>query len=241
MNREALRYQQARQEILALIERQGLKPGARLPSEEALGEQLGVSRNTVRDALLTLERDGLVVRRHGMGTYLAAAPAPLQTRLNEILPIPELIRASGCTPGVADLAFDRRTAPAPVHETLQVPVDAPLGVLSLLHLADGKPAIYITYYLIPELSTRLARWEEFDGHMQNLVESSPSLRIYQTVARIHAVSATAEIAAILQLRLHAPVLMFNHTAYTAEGRPVYFSTSYQDSNLLGVMVVRRRT
>ncbi|HEY0700621.1 MAG TPA: GntR family transcriptional regulator [Micromonospora sp.] len=46
-------------------------PGSRLPTERAMAEQLGVSRATVREALNRLERDGLVNRRQGDGTYVA--------------------------------------------------------------------------------------------------------------------------------------------------------------------------
>ncbi len=239
--REALRYQQAREEILSLIKRQVMKPGARLPSEEALGEMLGVSRNTIRDALMTLEQDGVVVRRHGKGTFVAAPPAMLQTRLNEILPIPELIKSSGHAPSVRDLCFELRPGPALAHEILEVPRTEPLGQLSLLHLTDGQPAVYVQYYLIPALTKPKIPWAEFDGRLQDLIETSFGIRVHQTVARIRAVAAPAAIAGRLQVRPRAPLLMFHHTAYSPDGRRLYFSISYQDSNLLGVTVVRRRT
>jgi len=47
------------------------KPGCRLPSEAALARRFAVSTLTLREALARLERDGLVERRHGSGTYVA--------------------------------------------------------------------------------------------------------------------------------------------------------------------------
>ncbi len=48
--------------------------GARLPSEVALAEEYGISRGTVRMALDTLEREGLVERMHRRGTFVSSTP-----------------------------------------------------------------------------------------------------------------------------------------------------------------------
>jgi DNA-binding FadR family transcriptional regulator len=50
----------------------GLKPGERLPAERTLTAQLGVTRNTLRKALDALERDGIIWRHVGKGTFVAA-------------------------------------------------------------------------------------------------------------------------------------------------------------------------
>ncbi len=53
----------------------GLFPtGARLPSEQKLGERFAVSRPVIRDALARLQRDGLVESRKGSGTYVMSRP-----------------------------------------------------------------------------------------------------------------------------------------------------------------------
>jgi len=74
-----------------------LAPGARLPTEQALTIELGVSRTVVREAVAALRADGLVVTRRGSGAYVAdptAGPfriiAPGATSLNNILDVMEL-------------------------------------------------------------------------------------------------------------------------------------------------------
>lgn len=64
------------------IKRSAWAPGTALPTEEALGAQFSVSRITVRRALADLQAQGLVERRHGLGTFVLGdvpAPAPQAT------------------------------------------------------------------------------------------------------------------------------------------------------------------
>ena len=58
------------QRFHALIHDGTLKHGAKLPAERVLAEQLKVSRGSVREAIRTLELQGLVVSKHGSGTFI---------------------------------------------------------------------------------------------------------------------------------------------------------------------------
>ncbi|MEW5718190.1 MAG: GntR family transcriptional regulator [Chloroflexota bacterium] len=233
-------YLQTREHILELIRQPRIQPGDQLPSETALSQTLGVSRNTIRDALMSLEQDGIVFRRHGTGTFVASSPHHLRTSLNRILPIPELIAASGFKPQITDLKISTLGGPSDAHQTLGVPPIEKIQSVALLHLAGKRPAVYITYWLSPALRADHVRWDAFDGHMQNFIERSFHTRIQRTYVRVHAVSATKELAAKLKVKKASPLLKLTHVAYTSTGQPVYCSTSYQDSELLEVTVVRHR-
>ena len=63
-------YRQIADQLRALIERGELPAGARLPPERDLATQLGVSRPSVREALIALEVEGLVEVRMGSGLSL---------------------------------------------------------------------------------------------------------------------------------------------------------------------------
>ena len=76
---------QAKEYLLDLIEEGVYEPGMRLPSESELAGQLGISRPTLREALYTLEQEGTIVRRHGVGTFVATADAlQLESGLEEL-------------------------------------------------------------------------------------------------------------------------------------------------------------
>jgi GntR family transcriptional repressor for pyruvate dehydrogenase complex len=67
-------YELAATKIAQFIRASNLQPGARLPSERVLGEQMGISRTVVREAVKMLATAGLVRVRHGSGLYVADRP-----------------------------------------------------------------------------------------------------------------------------------------------------------------------
>ncbi|MDE2582273.1 MAG: FadR family transcriptional regulator [Rhodospirillales bacterium] len=101
-------------QILQQIVAGTLAEGARLPSEQALCRSFGVSRPTVREALMRLHADGLVATRQGSGTLVLHRPPDRLTRLAEGADIAGLLRCLEVRIGLegqsASLAARRRTA-----------------------------------------------------------------------------------------------------------------------------------
>lgn len=67
-------YQQIADQIRELIERGGFEAGDRLPPERDLAQQLGVSRPSLREALIALDVEGSVEIRSGSGVYVCKPP-----------------------------------------------------------------------------------------------------------------------------------------------------------------------
>lgn len=63
-------YQQVAEQIRHFVRGEGLSPGAKLPGERDLAVRLGVSRPSLREALIALEIEGTVEVRLGSGVYL---------------------------------------------------------------------------------------------------------------------------------------------------------------------------
>jgi GntR family transcriptional regulator len=70
-------YLQIVNQVKYLVAAGRLAPGEEVPSVRALAEQLVINPNTVARAYLELERAGLVVKRHGSGTYVSEEGSPL--------------------------------------------------------------------------------------------------------------------------------------------------------------------
>ncbi len=76
-------YQQIARTITAAIADGRYAPGDKLPSERELADDFGVSRPTIRDAMIALEFQGLVEARQGSGVYVTAA-APVTEDATEM-------------------------------------------------------------------------------------------------------------------------------------------------------------
>lgn len=72
MRRESLEDVEAVSRLRAYMAEKDLKPGARLPAERELTDQLGMTRNTLRKALESLEREGTIWRHVGKGTFVSS-------------------------------------------------------------------------------------------------------------------------------------------------------------------------
>lgn len=90
-----------------------LRAGAKLPAERVLAEQLGVSRASLRQAIVALEVQGLVEVRHGGGTFLrrdGLQPAPLGQVLERRRRLPDILDArEALEVKIAMLAAQRRS------------------------------------------------------------------------------------------------------------------------------------
>src|SRR2546425_141336 len=72
MNGRVPRYHRIAEELRERIQSGDLGPGVRLPNQRRLARDFGVTLMTVRHALELLERDNLIRRQHGLGTFVAA-------------------------------------------------------------------------------------------------------------------------------------------------------------------------
>jgi GntR family transcriptional repressor for pyruvate dehydrogenase complex len=112
MNRSKL-YEQVLERIRAHVAEKDLTAGDRLPSERDLADRLGVSRASVKQALVVLEVQGLIDIRHGGGTYLTTnrlEAAPVEELVERRRRLPEVLEArEALETKLAELAAQRRT------------------------------------------------------------------------------------------------------------------------------------
>jgi GntR family transcriptional repressor for pyruvate dehydrogenase complex len=105
-------YEQVVQRLLEHVSETGLRPGQRLPPERLLAEDLGISRASVREAIVALEVEGIVDVRHGDGTYLRRAGTgarPLNTLLGDHQHAEVMETREALEVKIAELAAHRRT------------------------------------------------------------------------------------------------------------------------------------
>lgn len=99
-------YVQLREQILALIGRGDLKPGAQLPTMRQVAVRLKIDLNTVQRAYGELERDGVLTKQQGVGTFVTAAAPPPRNARRAVQEMAHKVAAQARAQGIAleDLA-----------------------------------------------------------------------------------------------------------------------------------------
>ncbi|HEX4270985.1 MAG TPA: GntR family transcriptional regulator [Rhizomicrobium sp.] len=94
-------YVQLRERILALIGRGLLKPGSQLPTMRQVAVGLRIDLNTVQRAYAELERDGVLAKLRGVGTFVTEAPPVPRNAKKQIQDFAARIAAQAKGQGIA--------------------------------------------------------------------------------------------------------------------------------------------
>ena len=114
-------YIQIHDEISEAIEAGRWIPGDKIPAERELAEQFGVSRMTLRQAVMMLVDEGVLERRVGSGTYVAERK--VQEQLNGVTSFTEMMAAAGKVATSRTISFHIGKASNSEQEQLQLGED----------------------------------------------------------------------------------------------------------------------
>jgi GntR family transcriptional regulator len=196
--------------------------GERLPSEDALAQMLNVSRTTVRAALQSLERHGLIARRRAVGTTVNRHVGPSTLALQRLVGFEWLLRDLGHT---VDVRIEWRRAE--VAEDLAGPFDLEPGtdccVMDKEYVADGVIAIFIRD-LVPWAFLRGDEIEEpLPVSVFDFAERYSLRPIDHAVLEFLPVVRGQGLDTHLEVEEGQPFLRLNETHYTAGADRAAFS------------------
>lgn len=213
----AAKHERLRAELARLISEE-LAPGDQLPGERRLEQEHGVSRITVRHAIAELVRDGLLVREHGRGTFVA--PPPARSRLH-LASFHEDMRTAGLTPTTVPVLVRREDAPPSAARHLGA---ARALRLRRLRLGDGAP-VSVDDCWVPEDALPIE--SDWSASLYGMLADT-GRGITRAEQTVQALGAGREDAELLQIEPESPVLVFHRRSFsrTADGElPIEYSIS----------------
>jgi GntR family transcriptional regulator len=214
-------YLQLKRRIEDAVQRGAFRPGDALPSERDLAARVEMSRVTVRKAVQHLVREGVLVQRHGSGTYVAPQLDRVEQSLSQLTSFSEDMARRGML--VRSVWLDRGLyAPSP-EETVTLGLGSTDSVarISRLRLAGDTPLAIeraaLSANILPDpqaIGTSLYAHLDTTGN-----------RPVRAIQRIRAVSLGDDDAALLQIAAGVASLQIERTSYLASGRVVEFTRS----------------
>ncbi len=214
-------------------------PGSQLPSELDLMQMLGVSRTTLREALRTLEEQGSITRRRGLGTFVSERSIVKDLSIN--FGITEMIRQAGFTPKTIQCDVHKEAASAKVAEHLQIPEGEPVFVVRRLRLANDTPIVWSDERLpAATLEDRAPDAKEVQNiSLYDYLEKHHGLRIYQGTAVLRPIAAPKDVAERLQVPRNSILLLISQTDSDESRRPIIFSEEYHLSDKITFLIQRK--
>lgn len=214
--------------------------GDQLPSEDQLAVQCDVSRTTIRAALNTLETEGQIVRRHGLGTFVSAPRDALYPKIEVVWSVSEAVRHSGFEPAVSKVSIKEDVVQENAWRALKIAPKDRLTEISRIILADQSPGVFVQDFMWSESLSEPRCFGAFDGeNFPKYLAKYHGIHLTYALSNISVMSASREIGDVLELPLGAPLLFIEQTAFTDQRQPMVYSLAFYREGLVTYTVKRQ--
>jgi GntR family transcriptional regulator len=176
--------------------------GQQIPTEQALCREFGVSRETVREALRGLERDGIVERHRAKGTFFIRRPDPPATEkltglVEDLTALRLNTRARVLGAAAVKAHPDARNIDGDAEEVFRI---------SRLRYFDDQPLVLHEAYLPMAVGHRVAALDLGNTAISQRLDEL-GVRYVEESQQIEAMVADTELAQLLDIPIGAPVLL----------------------------------
>lgn len=204
--------------ILRRIESGQLKPGDAVESERLLAKSHGVSLMTARHALVSLEREGMVERRRGSGTFVA----PPKIHFNKLMSFSEQLAGRSLSSSSKVVYLKIVDDEHEIAARLALPSNSRLLKLERIRLGADEPFALETCYLSADEFAGLSRATVERGSLFSLLEREYGVEIAHADEEIDATLPDRTTCRLLSIAPEQPLLRIRQTIYSTRGKPTVY-------------------
>ncbi len=216
-----------------------IKPGEKLPSESELSKMLSVSRNTVREAIVLLEKMGLVTKKRGVGTFVTQAQPLISGGIERLTGVTKIISDQGVKATSEIIDYKIINSDTFISQTLDINLNSKIVFLKTLKKASYEPvAICIDY--IPKLFFKnKVEPELLYGSVFSGLEKHYDINIKFAECNLVPVLSDKEISSLLKLKTNSPLIKLKQIHYDYDNRKVIYSESFFPEKMVFKLIRRR--
>lgn len=230
-------YVKIREALRQEIESGTLNHGDRLPSEDELASRHGVSRMTVRQSITDLIGEGLLYRRHGVGTFVSHHH--VERDHSKLTNFFEASREEGVQVSAKVLRLEALPARLQVARGLNLQEGDPVICIETMRFVDNVPITlheaYLPYNLFPQLLQSEINPQELWAFYEK-----QGYRVKRAVQRVEAKEASQELADLMEMDEGAPILYKERTLFADNGTPIEFVYCYNRGDMYSLTVTLSR-
>lgn len=209
----------------------------KLPSEFALAKQLGVSRATLREALRILEEESVIIRRHGVGTFINSKPL-FTSGIEQLNSVTAMIEQAGMTPGTI---FLNSLTEEPTEEESQLfacKEGDRLLKIERVRTANGEPVVYCIDKIPEKILLSTFSYEK--ESIFYTLEKAANRKITYAVAEIEPLGYHEKVSPILECEPETALLVLTQVHYDEMDEPILHSVNYFKADKFSFHVLRKR-
>ncbi|MEM5406291.1 MULTISPECIES: GntR family transcriptional regulator [Paraburkholderia] len=199
-------------------------PHSQMPSEHELCALFGVSRITVRQALGDLQKEGLVFRLHGKGTFVSR-PKAFQN-VTSLQGFAEAMSSMGYEIVNQLRSFRIVKADRHVAQRLNLPEGAPVAEIHRVRMLNREPVSLELTWVPEALGKRLANADLATRDIFLILENDCGVPLGHADVSIDAILADDDIARALRVEDGSPVLRIERLTHDASGNPIDYEYLY---------------
>ncbi|MCE0827536.1 GntR family transcriptional regulator [Buttiauxella sp. A2-C2_NF] len=201
--------------------------GSPLPAEIRLAEEFGVSRMTIRKAIDLLVNCGLVVRRHGSGTYVVKKDVHQETM--NLTGLVEVMREQGREVVSEVLEFNVMPAPPAIASQLRIKIDEQIYYSRRVRYVDGKSLMVEDSYMPVKLFRNLSV-AHLEGSKFSYIEDECHIIVCGNYESLTPVLADRKMAKLLNIDELTPILRITSLSYSDSGEYVNYSVMFRNAS-----------
>lgn len=230
----------AKEDFIRMCREGQFIPGAKIPSEMEMAHRFGISRETWRNSLELLRREGIIYSKHGAGTYLLESQRKIDNDLSQLRSLSDTIRQAGIREGDSNITVDTLIPSEEIAKDLRCAPGETVVRIYRVRYSETHGIISTSLNYLPNHLADELEPEHLPPSIFQYFESKKGVYITRSSTSIVIPPQDDLLARDLRECAGAPVISLRQLHFDARGNPVMFSVDYLRCDLFSFSVTRIR-